>query len=156
RKALTGAVNECVLLLDSAMGTMIQNLRLKVADFRGDMFIGHRVYLKGNNDILSLTQPVLIKDIHRQNLQAGSDLIDTNTFNATAIAQADYATEHYSYNINKVSAELAKPACKEFNSDDKPRWVVVVLGPTNRSASLSPDINRPEFRNVTFTELNTA
>jgi len=156
RKALTEAVNERILLLDSAMGTMIQNLRLKEADFRGDMFIDHRVDLKGNNDILSLTQPALIKDIHRQNLQAGSDLIETNTFNATAIAQADYATEHYSYNINKVSAELAKQACKEFKSDDKPRWVVGVLGPTNRTASLSPDINRPEFRNVTFTELNTA
>lgn len=156
RKALTEAVNERILLLDSAMGTMIQNLRLKEADFRGDMFIDHRVDLKGNNDILSLTQPALIKDIHRQNLQAGSDLIETNTFNATAIAQADYATEHYSYNINKVSAELAKQACQEFKSDDKPRWVVGVLGPTNRTASLSPDINRPEFRNVTFTELNTA
>ncbi len=156
RKALTTAVNKRILLLDSAMGTMIQDLRLNEADFRGEVFINHASDLKGNNDILSLTQPELIKNIHRKNLQAGADLIETNTFNATAIAQADYATENYSYEINKVSAELAKQVCQEFSNDDKPRWVIGVLGPTNRTASLSPDINRPEFRNVTFAELNTA
>ena len=156
REALTKAVEQRILLLDSAMGTMIQNLRLSEDDFRGEVFKNHGSDLKGNNDILSITQTHLIQQIHEQNLLAGSDLIETNTFNATRIAQADYGTEDHSYAINKAAAELAKRACDKYSTVDKPRWVVGVLGPTNRTASISPDINRPEFRNVTFSELTEA
>jgi 5-methyltetrahydrofolate--homocysteine methyltransferase len=156
RRALTEVVNQRILLLDSAMGTMIQNLKLTEMDFRGEIFINHGSDLKGNNDILSITQAALIRDIHEQNLAAGSDLIETNTFNATRIAQADYATEDHSYDINKAAAELAKQACQKYSTPNKPRWVVGVLGPTNRTASISPDINRPAYRNVTFSELTEA
>lgn len=156
RTALSQAVEHRILLLDSAMGTMIQQLKLTESDFRGTLFKDHSTDLKGNNDILSLTQGDLIRDLHEQNLVAGSDLIETNTFNATRIAQADYGTEDYSYAINKAAAELAKQACDQYSTADKPRWVVGVLGPTNRTASISPDINRPEFRNVTFQELTDA
>ena len=142
-----------ILLLDSAMGTMIQQHKLSEADYRGESLKDHPQDLKGNNDILSITQPDLIRSIHEQNLAAGSDFIETNTFNATAIAQADYATEHLTFEINKQSAQLAKAACEKYATADKPRWVIGVLGPTNRTASISPDINRPEYRNVTFTEL---
>jgi len=142
-----------ILLLDSAMGTMIQQHKLSEADYRGETLKDHPQDLKGNNDILSITQPELIRNIHEQNLAAGSDFIETNTFNATAIAQADYATEHLTFEINKQSAQLAKAACDKYATADKPRWVIGVLGPTNRTASISPDINRPEYRNVTFTEL---
>lgn len=145
-----------ILLLDSAMGTQIQTHKLEESDFRGDLFANHPQDLKGNNDILSLTMPQLIQDIHEQNLAAGADLLETNTFNATRIAQADYATEALSYELNKKSAQIAKAACQKYHSKDKPRWVIGVLGPTNRTASISPDINRPEFRNVTFAELVTA
>ena len=142
-----------ILLLDSAMGTMIQQHKLSEADYRGETLKDHPQDLKGNNDILSITQPELIRNIHEQNLAAGSDFIETNTFNATAIAQADYATEHLTFEINKQSAQLAKAAYDKYATADKPRWVIGVLGPTNRTASISPDINRPEYRNVTFTEL---
>ncbi len=142
-----------IILLDSAMGTMIQAYKFSEADFRGDLFQNHEMPLKGDNDLLSLTQPQAILDIHRKNLAAGSDLIETNTFNATQIAQADYGMEQMNYKINFESARLAKEACLEFSSKDKPRFVVGVLGPTNRTASISPDINNPGFRNVSFQEL---
>ena len=145
-----------ILLLDSAMGTKIQTLKLSESDFRGDLLQQHEQDLKGNNDILSLTQPQIIQQIHEDNLVAGSDFVETNTFNATAIAQADYATEHLTYDINKQSARLAKQACQKYSTTEKPRWVIGVLGPTNRTASISPDINRPEYRNVTFDELVNA
>ena len=146
-------LNQRILLLDSAMGTKIQTLKLTESDFRGDLLKDHHLDLKGNNDILSLTQPHIIQDIHEQNLAAGSDLIETNTFNATSIAQTDYACQDLTYKINKQSAALARAACDKYSTQAKPRWVIGVLGPTNRTASISPDINRPEFRNITFTEL---
>jgi len=142
-----------ILLLDSAMGTMIQAHKFTESDFRGELFLDHEMPLKGDNDLLSLTQPDAILNIHRANLKAGSDLLETNTFNATQIAQADYGMQEQNYNINYESAKLAKKACDEFSTKDKPRFVVGVLGPTNRTASISPDINQPGLRNVTFQEL---
>jgi 5-methyltetrahydrofolate--homocysteine methyltransferase len=156
KQLIVKQLQQRILLLDSAMGTKIQTLKLSELDFRGELLQDHEQDLKGNNDILSLTQPQIIQGIHEENLAAGSDFIETNTFNATSIAQADYATEHLTFEINKQSAALAKKACEKFSSEDKPRWVIGVLGPTNRTASISPDINRPEFRNVTFDELVTA
>ena len=153
KQQLSELLEQRILLLDSAMGTMIQSHRFTESDFRGDLFLGHEMPLKGDNDLLSLTQPQAILDIHRANLKAGSDLLETNTFNATQIAQADYGMEQQNYQINYQSAKLAKQACAEFSTPDKPRFVVGVLGPTNRTASISPDINRPGFRNVSFQEL---
>ncbi len=156
RRQILDHLNQRVLLLDSAMGTMIQTYKLEEADYRGQHFIDHHLPLKGNNDLLSLTQPKLIQNIHEANLSAGSDFVETNTFNATTIAQSDYGTEAFTYEINKRSAELAKAACQKYSTATYPRWVVGVLGPTNRTASLSPDINRPEFRNISFDELVAA
>ncbi len=153
REQIVAQLKQRVLLLDSAMGTMIQAHKLDEAAFRSDVLKDHPMPLKGNNDILSLTQPKIIQDIHEANLAAGADFLETNTFNATSIAQADYGTEHLNFEINKQSAQLAKAACAKFSNTDKPRWVIGVLGPTNRTASISPDINRPEFRNVSFDEL---
>ncbi len=153
REQLEQHLKKRILLLDSAMGTMIQRLGFSENDFRGQLFAEHEKPLKGNNDLLVLTQPEAILDIHRANLQAGADLLETNTFNATRIAQADYGTEDHTYAINKAAAQLARQACEEYSSEDKPRWVIGVLGPTNRTASMSPDINNPAFRNITFDEL---
>ncbi len=153
KQQLTQLLKQRILLLDSAMGTMIQAHKFTESDFRGDLFTNHEMPLKGDNDLLSLTQPKAILDIHRKNLAAGSDLLETNTFNATQIAQADYGMEDQNYKINFESAKLAKQACVEYSTPEKPRFVVGVLGPTNRTASISPDINRPGFRNVTFQEL---
>jgi len=153
RRQLQEHLSQRILLLDSAMGTMIQRLNLSENDFRGELFASHEKPLKGNNDLLVLTQPQAILDIHRANLKAGADLLETNTFNATRIAQADYGTENHTYAINKAAAQLARQACDEYSTPDRPRWVIGVLGPTNRTASMSPDINNPAFRNVTFDEL---
>jgi 5-methyltetrahydrofolate--homocysteine methyltransferase len=153
KQQITKLLKQRILLLDSAMGTMIQAHKFTEADFRGELFLEHEMPLKGDNDLLSLTQPEAILEIHRQNLAAGSDLLETNTFNATQIAQADYGMQQMNYKINYESAKLAKQACKEFSTTEKPRFVVGVLGPTNRTASISPDINRPGFRNVSFQEL---
>ncbi len=153
KQQLTKLLKQRILLLDSAMGTMIQAHKFTESDFRGDLFADHQMPLKGDNDLLSLTQPQAILDIHRANLKAGSDLLETNTFNATQIAQADYGMQEQNYQINFQSAKLAKQACVEYSTPEKPRFVVGVLGPTNRTASISPDINRPGFRNVSFQEL---
>ena len=153
RQLIERHLQQRVLLLDCAMGTMIQDLRLQEDDFRGNILADHPSPLKGNNDILSLTKPEVIQKIHEDNLAAGSDFLETNTFNATSIAQADYDTQDLTYEINKQSAIIAKQACDKYSTEDKPRWVIGVLGPTNRTASISPDINRPEYRNVTFDEL---
>jgi len=153
KQQLTELLKKRILLLDSAMGTMIQAYKFTENDFRGDLFLEHEMSLKGDNDLLSLTQPDAILEIHRKNLIAGSDLLETNTFNATQIAQADYGMESQNYQINFQSAKLAKQACDEYYTPEKPRFVVGVLGPTNRTASISPDINRPGFRNVSFQEL---
>ncbi len=149
---------EKIVFFDGAMGTMIQNHRLTEEDFRGQRFKKHTTDLKGNNDLLTLTQPDIILDIHRQYLEAGSDIIETNTFNSTSISQADYNLEHIVYELNYQAALLAKTAVTEFNkkTPDKPRFVAGSLGPTNRTASLSPDVNNPGIRNVSFDELANA
>jgi 5-methyltetrahydrofolate--homocysteine methyltransferase len=147
-----------IMILDGALGTMIQKVKPAESDFRGKRFSDHNCDLKGNNDILSITQPDIITDIHLQYLNAGADIIETNTFNANAISQADYKLSHVSYEINTAAAKLARAAADEFTKKNpsKPRFVAGVLGPTNRTLSISPDVNRPEYRNVTFTEITDA
>jgi 5-methyltetrahydrofolate--homocysteine methyltransferase len=147
-----------IMVLDGAMGTMIQRHTLTEEDFRGERFKNHAHPLKGNNDLLSLTMPDIILDIHRQYLEAGADIIETNTFSGTTIAQADYRLESAVYDINYESARLAKQATEEFRKKDpsKPRFVAGAMGPTNRTASLSPDVNNPGYRAITFDELVTA
>ncbi len=144
-----------VLVLDGAMGTMIQRHKLEEEDFRADRFKDHSHPLKGNNDLLSITQPEIIKDIHRDYFNAGSDIVETNTFSSTTIAQADYALEDLAFELNFESAKIAKEVAQEFNAQNpnKPRFVAGSIGPTNRTASLSPDVNRPDFRNTSFDEL---
>lgn len=144
-----------ILVLDGAMGTMIQQHRLEEAAFRGEEFANWPCDVKGNNDLLVLTQPKLIADIHRQYLLAGADIVETNSFNATSIAMADYQMEGLSARINFAAAALARKVCDEITAlqPDKPRFVAGVLGPTNRTASISPDVNDPGFRNVSFDEL---
>ena len=152
---LNSLLSEKILILDGAMGTMIQAFELNEDDFRGDRFKDHPLPLRGNNDLLTLTQPEKIDGIHRAFLQAGADLIETNTFNSTSISQADYGMEHLVRELNFEAARLAKEATDHFTVQDpgKPRFVVGTLGPTNRTASLSPDVNRPDFRNINFAEL---
>ncbi|MGH8500941.1 MAG: methionine synthase [Gammaproteobacteria bacterium] len=144
-----------ILILDSAMGTMIQSHRLSEDDYRGERFADWQSDLKGNNDLLSLTQPDIIREIHARNFEAGADIIETNTFNSTRIAMADYHMEDLSREINVASARLARVAADEYTEQnpDKPRFVAGVLGPTNRTASISPDVNDPGFRNVSFDQL---
>jgi len=158
-------LEERILVLDGAMGTMIQRYKLSEKDFRGDKFKDHPKDLKGNNDILSITQPEIIKEIHRAYFNAGADIIETNTFNATAISQADYHTEHLAYQINLAAAKIAKEVADEFNLPDgkagkknpeKPRFVAGALGPTNKMLSLSPNVNDPGFRAVTFDKMMNA
>ena len=151
-------VKKRIIVLDGAMGTMVQSYRLSEADFRGKRFQRHSIDLKGNNDILSLTKPKVIKEIHSKYLEAGTDLISTNTFNATRISQADYGTESITEEINYEAAKIARKIADNFTKDtpQKPRFVVGVLGPTNRTASISPDMSDPSARNVTFDELVVA
>jgi 5-methyltetrahydrofolate--homocysteine methyltransferase len=148
-------LSEKILVLDGAMGTMIQALELDEDSFRGRRFKDHELPLKGNNDLLTLTQPEKIATIHRSFLQAGADLIETNTFNSTGISQADYGMEHLVRELNFAAAQLACKEAADFTAGEpgKPRFVAGSIGPTNRTASLSPDVNRPDFRNVSFEEL---
>ncbi|AUM11157.1 methionine synthase [Ketobacter alkanivorans] len=150
--SLNSALAQRILILDGAMGTMIQAYQLQEQDYRGDRFIEHGEDLKGNNDLLSLTRPDVIAAIHKAYLDVGADIIETNTFNSTAVSQADYNLEEIVYELNKIGAELARQACDEKTAEnpDKPRFVAGVLGPTSRTCSISPDVNRPEYRNVTF------
>ena len=150
---ITTAAKQRILILDGAMGTMIQRHTLEENDFRGQRFAEWHTDLKGNNDLLSLTQPDIICDIHRAYLDAGADIIETNTFNSTRVSQADYQMESISREINLVSAQLARKAADEFSTTERPRFVAGILGPTSRTASLSPDVNDPGARNVTFEEL---
>lgn len=147
-----------ILLLDGAMGTMIQRYTLTEDDFRKGWFENHDKPLKGNNDLLSLTRPDIITAIHEEYLAAGSDIIETNTFSGTTIAQADYGLEKYAYDINLHSAKLAKAAADKYTAltPDKPRFVAGSIGPTNRTLSISPDVNDPGFRNIEFDELVVA
>jgi len=142
-----------ILILDGAMGTMIQRYKLGEADYRGERFADWPSDLKGNNDLLSLTQPQIIRDIHTAYLEAGADIIETNTFNSTAVSLADYRQEALVYELNKASAVLARTAADVWSTADKPRFVAGVLGPTNRTASISPDVNNPGFRNIGFDAL---
>ena len=152
-KELNDLLQSRILILDGAMGTMIQTYKLSEADYRGERFKDWPCDLKGNNDLLSLTQPKIIGDIHRAYLEAGADIIETNTFNSTAISMADYQQQELVYELNFESARLARAAADAYSTPDKPRFVAGVLGPTNRTASLSPDVNNPGFRNVHFDEL---
>src|SRR5918993_5602401 len=145
-----------ILMLDGAMGTMIQRYKLSEADFRGDRFADHVVDVRGNNDLLSLTRPDVVREIHNAYLDAGADLIETNTFGATSIAQQDYGLAHTAYDINLQAAKIAKSACAEYSTADKPRFAVGALGPTPKTASISPDVNDPGARNITFDELVTS
>jgi 5-methyltetrahydrofolate--homocysteine methyltransferase len=147
-----------ILVLDGAMGTMIQQYKFTEEDYRGDKFKDFKVSVKGNNDMLSITQPEAIKEIHRKYLQAGADIIETNTFSSTTIAMADYDMEDFVYELNYQSAKIAKEVAKEITSlnPDKPRFVAGSIGPTNRTASMSPDVNDPGFRAVTFDDLRVA
>jgi len=147
-----------ILIIDGAMGTMIQSCKLTEADFRGTRFADFAHDLKGNNDLLSLTQPHIIREIHNRYLAAGADILETNSFNATAISMADYHMEHLVPELNSAAARLAREAADEATAQnpDKPRFVAGVLGPTSRTATLSPDVNDPGFRNVTFEQLRAA
>ena len=152
---LTAALRERVLVLDGAMGTMIQGYGLSEADYRGDRFADHQDDQQGNNDLLALTQPDIITAIHRAYLEAGSDLLETNTFNAQRISLADYGMQDVAYELNVAAAALARAECDAMTArtPDRPRYVLGTLGPTNRTASISPDVNDPGARNVTFDEL---
>ncbi len=156
--ALKAALDTRVLVLDGAMGTVIQRYKLDEAGFRGKRFASHPRDLKGNNDLLILSRPEIIGEIHRAYLNAGADILETNTFSSTTIAQADYGCEGLAYELNLEGAKIARAACDEFTAKDpsKPRWVAGAMGPTNRTASISPDVNDPGFRNVTFDQLVTA
>src|SRR3954469_15820770 len=156
--ALDRALAERILVLDGAMGTMIQRHTLTEADFRGGRFADHPRDLRGNNDLLILTRPDVITEIHGQYLAAGADIIETNTFSSTTVAQADYRLEDIAYELNAEGARLAKAACAEWTrkTPDRPRFVAGAIGPTNRTLSISPDVNNPAFRAITFDELRTA
>lgn len=151
-------LQERILVLDGSMGVFIQKFRLTEEQFRGERFKDHPVDLKGNNDILVLTQPEIIKSIHRKYLEAGSDIIETNTFNGTSISQSDYKTENFVYEINFQAAKIAKEVADEFSKLDpsKPRFVAGSIGPTNKTLSISPDVNDPGFRAVTFDQVANA
>lgn len=151
--ALKAAAEERILILDGAMGTMIQQHHFTEADYRGSRFADHHQDLGGNNDLLSLTQPEAITSIHRAYLEAGADIIETNTFNATQLSQADYDTQALAYELNVEATRLARKAADAVATAEKPRWVAGVLGPTSRTASISPDVNDPGARNVTFDQL---
>ena len=153
KQILQSLLNQRILVLDGAMGTMIQKHKLSEQDYRGERFKDWPILIQGNNDLLSLTQPQIIQDIHRSYLEVGADIVETNTFNATKTSMSDYEMEELAYEINVESARLARAACDEFSTDDKPRFVAGVIGPTSRTCSLSPDVNDPGFRNVTFDEL---
>jgi len=155
-QALPKILKERIAILDGAMGTMIQRFKLQENDFRGQRFKTFHKDVKGNNELLSLTRPDIILDIHKGYLAAGADLIETNTFGATTIAQADYDMQELVVEMNLESARLAKLACNEYSTPEKPRFAVGALGPTPKTASLSPDVNDPGARNVTFEELRKA
>jgi 5-methyltetrahydrofolate--homocysteine methyltransferase len=153
-----GLLKQRIIVLDCAMGTMIQSYDLSEEDYRGGRFADHPRDLKGNNDLLSITQPGIVRDIHDACLEIGSDIIETNTFTSTSIAQMDYGTEDLAYELNFEAARIAREAADDHTRRDpeKPRFVAGALGPTNRTASLSPDVNNPGYRNVTFDGLREA
>lgn len=151
-------LNRRILVLDGAMGTMLQRYEFSESDFRGERFKEFKLPLKGNNDLLSITQPRAISEVHRAYLEAGADIIETNTFSGTSIAMSDYGMSDLVYELNYESAQIAVKVASEFTqkNPDKPRFVAGSIGPTNKTASLSPDVNRPDFRAITFDELRKA
>ena len=151
-------LQERILVLDGAMGTMLQRYNFSEEDYRGERFKDYPTPLKGNNDLLSLTQPKAIADVHRKYFEAGADIVETNTFSGTTIGMADYNMQDLVYELNFESAKIAKQVAEEFTKADpsKPRFIAGSIGPTNKTASLSPDVNRPEFRAITFEELRVA
>lgn len=152
------ALNNRILVLDGAMGTMLQRYKFEEEDYRGERFKDWQSPLKGNNDLLSLTQPKAIEEVHAKYLEAGADIIETNTFSATTIAMADYHMEELVYELNFESAKIARKVCDEFTAKnpEKPRFVAGSIGSTNKTASLSPDVNDPGYRAITFDELRIA
>jgi 5-methyltetrahydrofolate--homocysteine methyltransferase len=155
-KALPDILKKRIAILDGAMGTMIQRFKLSEADYRGERFKDVAKDVKGNNELLSLTRPDVIRDIHEGYLAAGADLIETNTFGATTIAQEDYNMADLAIEMNRASATLARAACNKFSTPDRPRFAVGALGPTPKTASISPDVNDPGARNVDFETLRKA
>jgi 5-methyltetrahydrofolate--homocysteine methyltransferase len=153
---LPSLLHQRILILDGAMGTMIQRYKLTETDYRGSRFENHHIDVKGNNELLLLTKPEIIREIHEQYLEAGADIIETNTFGATTVAQDDYAMPELAYEMNVVAAQLAKKACERFSTPDKPRFAAGAIGPTPKTASISPDVNDPGARNVTFEQLRAA
>lgn len=143
-------LKERVLILDGAMGTMIQRHKLEEADYRGERFADYHMDIKGNNDLLAITQPQIIRDIHEQYLEAGADILETNTFNATRVSMADYEMEDLAYELNVAGAKVAREAADKYSTPEKPRFVAGVLGPTSKTCSMSPDVNDPGFRAVNF------
>ena len=150
---LKALLAERILIIDGAMGTMIQRHKLEEEDYRGERFVDWASDLKGNNDLLVLTQPQIIQGIHEAYLDAGADIIETNSFNGTRVSMSDYHMEDLVPEINREAARLAKAACEKYSTPDKPRFVAGVLGPTSRTCSISPNVNDPAFRNITFDEL---
>ena len=146
-------LKERILILDGAMGTMLQKQNLTETDFRGDLFKNWAIDLKGNNEILSITKPDAIEQVHREYLNAGADIIECNTFSANSISQKDYGLENHVKEMNKASVRLAKKLAKEYSTEDKPRFVAGSIGPTTKSATVSPDVMHPEIKSVTFDEL---
>jgi len=155
-QALPAILEKRIAILDGAMGTMIQRFKLSEADYRGERFKDFPKDVKGNNELLSLTRPDVIRDIHEGYLAAGADMIETNTFGATTIAQEDYKMADLAVEMNRTSAALARAACDKFSTPDKPRYAVGALGPTPKTASISPDVNDPGARNVDFESLRNA
>ena len=154
---LLSALKERILIIDGAMGTMIQRHKLEEADYRGTELVDHNKSLKGNNDILSITQPKIIYGIHTEYLKSGADIVETNTFSATTIAQADYDCQHLVYRLNKESAVIARKACDDYETQfGGTRFVAGALGPTNKTLSISPQVENPAFRNIKWDELVTA
>ncbi|HCY80953.1 MAG TPA: 5-methyltetrahydrofolate--homocysteine methyltransferase [Xanthomarina gelatinilytica] len=151
-------IQKRILVLDGAMGTMLQRYKFTEEDFRGERFKDYPTSLKGNNDLLSLTQPNAIAEVHRLYFEAGADIVETNTFSGTSIAMADYNMEDLVYELNFESAKIARKVADQFTKEnpEKPRFVAGSIGPTNKTASLSPDVNRPEFRAITFDDLRIA
>ena len=155
-QALPGILKQRIAILDGAMGTMIQRFKLSEAQYRGERFKDFPKDVKGNNELLSLTRPEVIRDIHEGYLAAGADMVETNTFGATTIAQADYDMADLAIEMNRASAKLARAACDQFSTPNKPRFALGALGPTPKTASISPDVNDPGARNVSFEELRQA
>ena len=155
-QALPAILEKRIVILDGAMGTMIQRFKLTESDYRGERFKDFPKDVKGNNELLSLTRPDVIRDIHEGYLAAGADMIETNTFGATTIAQEDYKMADLALEMNRASAALARAACDKFSTPDKPRYAVGALGPTPKTASISPDVNDPGARNVDFETLRKA